>query len=303
MRVFVTGATGFVGTAVVRELLGAGHQVLGLARSDKSAGALAAAGAEVHRATLDDLDALRAAAAGSDGVIHTAFKHDLAFSGDFPGAAAADLRAIEALGEALAGSGRPFVMTSGTGAFSANGVATEESTASRTSPAAARIASEDAASALAERGVRMSVVRLPPSVHSDADKHGFIPILVGTARAKGAAAYVGDGTNRWAAVHQLDAAHLFRLALESAPAGSRLHGVGDEGVPVRDIAEAIGRQLNLPVISVSPEAAADHFGSFATFVGMDVPASSALTRQRFGWEPAHPGLIEDLEAGHYFKEG
>ncbi|WAL63747.1 SDR family oxidoreductase [Amycolatopsis cynarae] len=297
MRVFVTGATGFVGSAVVRELAGAGHQVLGLARSDTSAASLSAAGAQVHRGALEDLDSLRAAAAGADGVIHTAFVHDFA---NFAAAVETDRRAIETLGEVLAGSGRPFVITSGTTGLVHGRPATEESTPEPGSPAALRFASEELALSFAARGVRVSVVRLPPSVHSEADKHGFVTQLIGVAREKGVSAFVDDGANRWAAVHQLDAAHLFRLALEHAEAGSRWHGVGDESVATRDIAEVIGRQLDLPVASVPSEEAAAHFGFLGAVFSLDTPASNALTRQRLGWEPTHPGLLADLEKDHYF---
>lgn len=295
MRVFVTGATGFIGSAVVWELIDAGHQVVGLARSDASAGALAAAGAETHRGSLDDHDSLRDAAAASDGVIHTAFKHDIAFSGDFQGASDADLRTVETLGAALEGSGKPLVVTSGTALIAPGRLGTEED-APEVGP---RVASENATIALAGRGVRSSVVRPSPSVHGEGDR-GFVPILIGTARDKGTSAYVGEGSNRWPAVHRLDAAHLYRLALETAPAGSRLHAVAEEGVPVREIAEVIGRHLDLPVVSIPREEAGEHFSFLASLLEADVPASSALTRELVGWQPAHPGLVEDLEQGHYF---
>ncbi|MBV6701799.1 SDR family oxidoreductase [Kitasatospora aureofaciens] len=297
MRVFVTGATGFIGSAVVRELFAAGHRVVGLARSDRAAASLEAAGAEVHRGALDDLDSLRAGAAGSDGVIHTAFIHDFS---DFPGAARTDRRAVEAMGEALAGSGRPLVISSGTGGLVPGRLGTEEDAGNPDSPAAVRIPSEVAALALADRGVRSSVLRLPPSVHGEGD-HGFVPALIGIARTTGVSAYPGDGTNRWPAVHRLDAARLFRLALEQAPAGCRLHGVGEEGVPVRDIATVIGRHLGLPVTSVPRGAVQDHFGWLGGIFALDVPASSALTRQRLGWQPVQPALIPDLDQGHYFE--
>jgi nucleoside-diphosphate-sugar epimerase len=308
MRVFVTGASGWIGSAVVPELLGAGHQVVGLARSDSSAAALTAAGAEVHRGTLDDLDGLRSAAAASDGVIHLAFKHDIAFSGDFQGAADADRRAIETLGETLVGSERPFVIASGTLGIAPGRVATERD-GHGPDPAVAvhgagpqtRLASAELVLSLASRGVRSSVMRLPPTNHGDGD-NGFMATLVGVARDKGVSGYIGDGTNRWPAVHRLDSAHLFRLALEKAPAGSTLHAVADEGVPIRDVAEVIGRHLDLPVVSLSAEDAGEHFGWLGAFLGLDAPASSALTRELLGWQPTHPGLIDDLDQGHYFHD-
>jgi nucleoside-diphosphate-sugar epimerase len=305
MRVFVTGASGWIGSAVVPELIGAGHQVTGLARSDSSAAALAAAGAQVHRGTLDDLDGLRAAAAASDGVIHLAFKHDIAFSGGFKDAADADRGAVETLGEALAGSDRPFLIASGTLGLSLGRPATEQdghdagATAAMAEGPRTRWATSELVLSLASRGVRSSIVRLPPTNHGDGD-NGFMATLVGIARQKGVSGYIGDGANRWPAVHRLDSAHLFRLGLEQAPAGSTLHAVAEEGVPIRDIAEVIGRHLNLPVVSISPEDAAGHFTWLAGFLGLDSPASSALTRQLLGWQPAQPGLIDDLDKGHYF---
>ncbi len=299
MRVFVTGATGFIGSAVVRELAGAGHHVVGLARSDAAAASLTAAGAEVHRGSLEDTGSLRSAAAAADGVIHTAYIHDFSENNDAAAYARVDGRAIQAIGEALAGSGRPLVVAAGLPAPAPGSVTTEDD-AAPDNPAYPRV-SEPTAMSLAGRGVRVSVVRLPPTVHGEGD-HGFVPALIGIARAKGLSAYVGDGSNRWSAVHRLDAAHLFRLALETAPAGTRLNGVGDEGVPFRDIAEVIGRHLGLPVTGLSPEEAQGHFGLFALFASMDAPASSALTQKRFGWHPTHPGLIADLDEGHYFKE-
>ncbi|MFC7914831.1 SDR family oxidoreductase [Streptomyces sp. NPDC057386] len=295
MRVFVTGATGFVGSAVVRELLDAGHQVVGLARSDRSAAALKDAGAEAHRGDLDDLDALRAGAAAADGVIHLAFVHDF---DRYDEAALIDRRAIEALGEELAGSDRPFVVTSGTALVAPGRVATEEDPAH--APQGASRASEQAALAFAERGVRVSAVRLSPTVHGEGD-HGFVPRLIEIAREKGVSGYPGDGANRWPAVHRTDAARLFRLALESAPTGARFHGVAEEGVPVREIAEAIGRGLGLPVTSVAPEDVPGHFGWISAFWSLDIPASGRLTRERLGWEPTGEKLIADLDAGHYFR--
>jgi nucleoside-diphosphate-sugar epimerase len=297
MRVFVTGATGFIGSAIVRELIGEGHQVLGLARSDEAAAALTAAGAEVHRGALDDLGSLRDGAAMSDGVIHAAFIHDFS---QYESAGQTDLRAVETIGAALAGSDRPFVVTSGTALLEPGRVVTEEDAPYLGSAGAPRIASEHAARSLAPRGVRVSVLRLPVSVHGEGD-HGFIPALIDIDRAKGASAYIGDGANRWSAVHRLDAARLFRLALESAPAGSTLHGVADEAVPFRDIAAVIGRHLDVPIVSVSPEEASDHFGPFAGLAALDNPASSRQTRERLGWTPTQPGLIEDLDQGHYFN--
>ncbi|MFH8404042.1 SDR family oxidoreductase [Streptomyces sp. NPDC018019] len=305
MRVYVTGATGFVGTAVVRELLGAGHTVTGLARSDVAAAALTAAGAGVHRGALDAPGSLRDGAAAADGVIHLAYHHDFSEHAAFEGAARLDLRAVEALGAALEGTGKPFVVTSGTlmlASLAPGRTGTEEDLPQ---PGAdgPRMASENAARALAERGVRASVVRLAPSVHGVDDRRGFVPHLIGIAREKGVSAYVGDGSNRWPAVHRLDAARLFRLALESAPAGATLHGAAEEAVPFRAIAAAIGNGLGLPVTGIAPEEATAHFGFLGALVPLDNPTSSALTRQRLGWGPAHPALVPDLAAGHYFAGG
>src|SRR5689334_71102 len=293
MRVFVTGASGWIGSAVIPELIGAGHQVLGLARSDSSAAAVTAAGAEVLRGDLDDLDALRAGAAGSDGVIHLAFIHDFT---DFEASVSADRRAIETMGAALEGSVRPLVIASGTPAVPGH-VATERDEPSSGSPVAGRLANAHAALGMAARGVRSAVVGLPRTVHGDGDRHGFIARLVGIARDTGVSGYPGDGSNRWPAVHVLDAAHLFRLAVERAPAGSRLHAVGDEGVPTREIAEVIGRHLNLPVAPVP----AGNFGFLGQILAIDQPASSAQTHELLGWRPVQPGLIEDLNKGHYFS--
>jgi nucleoside-diphosphate-sugar epimerase len=301
MRVFVTGASGWIGSAVLPELIGAGHEVIGLARSDASAAAITAAGAKVQRGTIDDLDSLRRAAAASNGVIHLAFKHDIAFSGDYQGAADADRRAIETFGEVLAGSDRPLIIASGTGLLRPGGVATEKDEGDPDGPTGGRVLSEQTALSLAARRVRASSVRLAPTNHGEGD-NGFIAMVVAIAREKGISAYVGDGTNRWPAVHRLDTARLFRLAVERAPAGSVLHAVAEQGVPIRDVAEVIGRHLNVPVVSISPEDASEHFGFLGGFVAADIPASSALTRERLGWQPTNPGLIEDLDAGHYFQE-
>ena len=305
MRVFVTGASGWIGSAVVPELIAAGHRVTGLARSDASAAALTAAGAEVLRGTIDDLDALGDAAAACDGVIHLAFKHDAAFSGGFQAAADADRRAVETFGEVLADSGRPFVIASGTLGLAPGRVATERdgldpgSAAHLSGGPQTRHATALRTLSLASRGVRSSVLRLPPTVHGDGD-HGFMATLVGIARDKGVSGYLGDGSHRWPAVHRFDAAHLFRLAVEEAPAGSVLHAVDDEGVPVRAIAEVIGRHLGLPVAAIAPEDAAGHFTWLSGFIGIDSPASSTLTRALLGWQPAQPGLLDDLDKGHYF---
>lgn len=300
MRVFVTGASGWIGSAVVPELIGAGHQVVGLARSDASADALAAAGAEVRRGTIDDLDVLRDGAAASDGVIHLAFKHDIAFTGDFKGATDADRAAIETFGDALEGSGKPFVIAGGLLGLAPGRVATErDEPVVDSSPTSGRSANAQLTRGLSARGVRSSVVRLSPTVHGEGD-NGFLPSLIGIARDKGVAGYLGDGSSRWSAVPRLDAAVLFRLALEKAPAGSALHGAADEGVRMRDIAEVIGRHLDLPVAQVSDEDAAGHFSWMAGFVGLDSPASNGLTRELLDWQPTRPGLIADLDKGHYF---
>src|SRR5438445_2962168 len=294
MRVFVIGATGCIGTSVDRELIDAGHQVLGLVRSDSATKSLVAAGADVHRGSLEDLESLRSGAAAADGVIHTAFIHD--FSNYGP-AAEADRRAIETLGRALAGTDRPLIVTSGTLLAQRQGaLAIEEDAHNPNFPRK----SEEAALALAARGVRASVLRLPPSVHGNGD-HGFVPRLISIAREKGVSAFIGNGLNRWPAVHRLDAAHLYRLVLEKGSAGATYHGVADEGVPTREIAEAIGRGLNVPVVSQSHEAAADHFGWIARFFGIDGPASSAQTQERLGWRPVQPGLIADRDAEQYFE--
>jgi nucleoside-diphosphate-sugar epimerase len=299
MRVFVTGASGHIGSAVVPELLNGGHEVIGLARSDESAAALAAAGADVRRGDLDDLDGLAEAAAAADGVVHLAFKHEDMRAGDFASAVAADLRAVETFGDTLAGTGKPLVGTSGTLLLAHAGLG-RTGTEADTLEAGPRIDAENAVVAFAGRGVRSSVVRLPPTVHSSLDHHGFVPGLIAIAREKGTAAYVGDGSNRWPAGHTLDAAHLYRLALEAAPAGSRLHATGDEGVPFREIAEVIGRHLSVPVVSIAPEQADAHFGYLGSLASLDNPTSSLQTQELLGWKPIHPGLVEDLDQGHYF---
>jgi nucleoside-diphosphate-sugar epimerase len=294
MRIFVTGATGFIGSAIVPELIGAGHKVLGLARSDAGAKSLADAGAQVLRGNIEDLDGIRRGAAESDGVIHTAFNHDFS---KFAANCETDRRAIEALGSALAGTDRPLVVTSGTGMGSV--VPGQPATEDNFDPnhPIPRVASELAAASVAATGVRVLVVRLP-QVH-DPFKQGLVTFLIAVAREKGVSAYVGDGLNRWPAVHRLDAARLYRLVLEKGVAGARYHAVAEEGVPAREIAEAIGRGLKVPVVSKSPEEAAAHFGWLAMFAGLDLQASSALTQQRLNWHPTGPSLIADLDQVRY----
>lgn len=305
MKVFVTGASGHIGLPVVRELLAAGHSVVGLARSEVSAAKLEATGAQVLRSTLDDLDALRAAARSADGVIHLAFKHDLALAGgDFMGAVSADLRAVEALGAALEGSGKPFVNTTGTMllAHSVRGRAGTEADLAEDG-GNPRAASEKLSLAFAERGVRTSIVRLAPTVHSSLDHYGFIPMLVAAARKNGFVAYVGDGANRWPAVHTLDAANLYRLAVESAPAGSHLHAAADEGVPFRSLAEALGKGLGLATKSIPAEQAGALLGGLLGLISQfDNPISSVRTRELLGWKPAHADLLADLAERHYYVD-
>jgi nucleoside-diphosphate-sugar epimerase len=306
MKLFVTGASGWIGSAVVPELLGAGHQVVGLARSEASAHRLEAAGAMVHRGDLDDPDGLAKAAADSDGVIHLAFQHEVAFGGNFAAAGAADRRAVEAMGMALVDSNRPFVLASGMIGMKAGRVASEDdglvpSADIRANPAGVRAATALLTLSLRGVGVRSSVLRFPPTVHGDGD-NGFMATFVGIARQRGVAGYVGDGTNRWPAVHRSDAARLARLAVESAPAGSVLHAVGDEGVPFRQIAEAMGRHLGLPAASVGSADAGEHFAPLGHFAGMDSPATAAITQELLAWKPTGPSLLQDLDQDHYYRE-
>jgi nucleoside-diphosphate-sugar epimerase len=297
MRVFVTGASGHIGSAVIPELLSAGHQVVGLARSDAAAATVAARGAEVHRGDATDPASFLDAVAASDGVIHLAYDHSFT---DLAAAAAADVRTVQAIGDELVGTGKPFVITGGTllltlGGYS--GVGFEHDTV----PAGGRADAENAAVALADKGVRSSVIRLAPIVHSDLDHHGFVTILIAKAREKGVSAYVGDGANHWPGLNTRDAARLYRLAVESAPAGTRLHGVEDEGTPFRMIAETIGRRLGVPTVSIGAEEAAEHFGFLGALVQLDNRTSSEATRKLLGWEPEHAGLLADLEQEHYFQ--
>jgi nucleoside-diphosphate-sugar epimerase len=304
MRIFVTGASGWIGAAVVPEMLGAGHEVVGLARSEASAQRLEASGAIVQWGDVDDPDGLAKAAADSDGVIHLAFQHEVAFGGNFAAAAAADRRAVEAMGATLADSDRPFVLASGMLGLTACRVATESDglvadAEVRANPAGRRSATALLCLSLRGIGVRSSVLRFPPTVHGDGD-HGFVATLVAIARQRGVSGYVGDGSNRWPAVHRSDAARLARLAVEAAPAGSVLHAVGDEGVAFREIADVMGRRLGIPTESVSPADAVERFGHLGHFVALDSPATAAVTRELLGWKPTGLGLLEDLEQDHYY---
>jgi nucleoside-diphosphate-sugar epimerase len=298
MRIFLTGATGFIGSAIVRELIGAGHQVLGLARTEEAGRALIAAGAQVHRGSLENQESLRSGAAMSDGVIHTAFIHDFS---KYKENCEIDRLAIEALGDGLAGTGRPLVVTSGTAVARSSGLLTEDQQSASGSDKMPRLASEEAAAAVAARGVRVAVVRLPLSVHGEGD-HGFVPVLIGLAREKGVAAYIGDGLNRWPAVHRLDAARAFRLVVENDAAAGNFHVVGEEGIAFKNITGIIGRRLNVPVANMTASAAAGYFGWFAHFAGIDNPTGSRHTRELLGWEPVQPGLLPDIDSAHYFNQ-
>lgn len=298
MRVFVTGASGWIGSAVVPELLTAGHDVVGLARSESSAEALQAAGAQVRRGDLDDLEGLRAAAEDSDGVIHLGYKHDFS---DMAGAARTERAVVETLAGALVGSERPLLFASGVARVVPGGVLTEADPSPFSGADSPRGGAEQLALSYADRGVRPVALRFAPTVHGDGD-YGFMSTLVGIARAKRASGFVGDGANRWPAVHRLDAARMVALALEKAPAGTAVHAVGEEGVATREIADVIGRHLDVPVVSVAPEEAADHFGWIGAFFSLDIRATSTLTQELLGWTPTHPGLLDDLDSGSYFRD-
>jgi nucleoside-diphosphate-sugar epimerase len=300
MRILITGASGHIAAAVVPELLDHEHQVIGLARSDASAETVAALGAEVRRGDLDDLDGLKAAAAESDGVIHLAFKHDAMLAGDFMSAVDSDLAATRAIGEALIGSDKPFVTTGGTLMLAMAGINGRPGTEDDQSDGGARVDAANYTVGLSEQGVRSSIVRLAPMVHSDLDHHGFTHALIGFAQASGIAAYTGDGSNRWPAANTYDIGALYRLALEKAPAGATLHGVGDTGIPRKVIAETIAGKLGIETRSVSDEEAPQYLGFLAAFAGLDNPTSNEKTRQLLGWEPTHPGWVEDVQTGHYF---
>jgi nucleoside-diphosphate-sugar epimerase len=297
MRVLVTGASGHLGSAVVPELIAAGHEVIGLARSDAAAAAVTALGATVRRGSLEDLDGIRQAAADSDGVIHLAFNHEQMRSGDFAAAVATDLAVVHALGDALAGTGKPLVGTSGTLAVANLGRPATEDDLGAPGP---RIDAENAVIGFAGRDVRSSVVRVPPITHSMLDRHGFARVLIGIARQAGVAGYAGDGANRWPAGHTLDVAHLYRLALEDAPAGTRLHAAGDDGLPMREIAQSIGDHLGVPAASIPAGRLESHFGFLAALIGLDNPVTTLATRKILGWEPVHPGLLADFDEADYF---
>jgi nucleoside-diphosphate-sugar epimerase len=299
MRVFVTGASGHIASAVIPELLNNGHQVVGLARSDASAEAVAALGAEVRRGDLDDLDGLRAAAAEADGVVHLAFKHEAMRSGDFMSAISADMAATQAIGETLIGTDKPFVSTGGTLMLAMAGITGRPGTEDDQSEGGPRVDAANYTIGLAQQGVRSSVVRLAPMVHSDLDHHGFTHALIGFARENGVAGYTGDGGNRWPAANTYDIGVLYRLALEKAPAGSTFHGVGDTGISRKVIAETIAGKLGVEAKSIADEEAPQYLGFLAAFAGLDNPTSNDKTRKVLGWEPTHPGWIEDVEMGHY----
>jgi nucleoside-diphosphate-sugar epimerase len=300
MRVFITGASGHIGSAVIPELLNNDHEVVGLARSEASAAAIAALGGEVRRGDLDDLDGLRQAASEADGVIHLAFKHEALLTGDFSGAVRSDLAAIEAMGEALIGTDKPFVTTGGTLMLAMAGITGRPGTEDDQSEGGPRADAANYTIGLAKQGVRSSVIRLAPMVHSDLDHHGFTPAMIEFARDNGAAAYTGDGSNRWPAANTYDIGVLYRLALEQAPAGSTLHGVGDTGIPRKVIAETIAGKLGIETKSITDEEAPQYLGYLAALAGLDNPTSNDKTRELLGWEPTHPGWVEDVEEGHYF---